>query len=135
MVRRLLGALALVAALVIVPAPPAGSASTCDQALAKVRVPKLVEVRCIPGPWPFAEGWTTDGQDIGVYRTGMCVCGPGWASHVEVYANRPVEQVAFTIAHELGHAYAALAGSWAWNHEPFADHFARCVTTRTANCS
>lgn len=134
--RRFVGAFALVAAFVVVPASPAAtSQSTCDEAMRLVRVPKLIEVRCVAVAWPYGEGWTTDGQDLSTYRVGQCVCGEGWADHVEVYTGgRRANDVAFTIGHELGHAYAAVADG-PWQSEAYADHWARCVTTRTASCT
>ncbi len=135
--RRLVAAAALTAA-VLVPSSPAGAATTpearCAEAMSLVRVPKLVPVRCIPVPYPYGEGWTVPEGEAGLYRHGACICGDGWVSHVEVYSGRPVAEVAFTIGHELGHAYAATTGG-PWRSEAYADHWGRCVTTRTASCT
>lgn len=125
---------------------PAGRpmAERCELARARVRVP-------FPSRWLRCTDVVPTGDQDGEFwrhapagAVGQCVCDPGKVWWIVVYAGtdrapRPTQSVADTIAHEVGHAYSALAWdqpdeAWVRTHEPFADHWQRCVTTTWAPC-
>lgn len=126
---------------------PAGQpmAERCALARARVRVP-------FPERWLRCTDVVPQGQaEAGDFwrgapagAVGQCVCDPGRVWWIVVYAGPdrapvPTQSVADTIAHEVGHAYSFLAWdqpdeAWVAHHEPFADHWQRCVTTTWAPC-
>jgi hypothetical protein len=140
--RRLLAALALVAAVVAVPAPAApitftvGLTPAQQCALARPRVhvpiPDHWNLTCHRSDWPGGSwgattytGW--DKQEVA-------------RIDLHVSPNATVEVLAELMAHEVAHGYIAGAhrggadhDDWVADHEPYVEHFARCLV-RTGPC-
>lgn len=150
---RLAAAVALVA---LASSAPAGATSDehpvgrtmderCALARERVRVPfpdRWLRCTAEPAKGTEVDGWFWRHAPAGA--VGQCVCDPGKVWWIVVHAGTdadpvPTGEVAARIAHEVGHAYSALAWTerdeaWVRLHEPFAEHWMRCVTTRTAPC-
>lgn len=127
----------------------------CALAKAMVRVPNPWPVVCVANQWPNDPNWTVgDDLDRMFSRSGQILYhwdeGPDskmWRPYrIEVYAGTDehpmsLDFVAEMIGHEIGHGYSYLAFSfgdpsddWVWSHEPYMDHWGRCVSTRWAPC-
>lgn len=141
--RRMALALVLLAAGVLVPATPAPALTVtvglsperqCALARPMIKIP-------IPGEWDLTcHRSTYPGLSWGqtVYT--------GWdmreVDYMEVHLADPVnlETVAELMAHEVAHGYVAGTSrggdphnDWVASHEPYIDHFARCII-RTNVC-